>query len=82
MAWRRTNRHVPLIMGVLCCGGAFAILIFYHSVYAILGACVLLLFGWPSLKTAFMASDQEIDELTNTDSPMSKETKEKFEDRI
>ncbi|WP_257285861.1 hypothetical protein [Endozoicomonas sp. SESOKO1] len=77
----KTNRYVPFIMGV---GGILAAIWALTTLSGIWGYVVgvpLLMFGWPSLKTAIFASDREVAELTGKQ-PMSAETKRKFEDRL
>lgn len=75
------NRHVPLIMGVVSIGLATWLVLGFSGWWRYIPATLLLMFGWPSLKTAFFASDKEIEELTGT-GLMSDETRKKFEDRI
>lgn len=75
------NRHVPLIMGVVSIGIAIWLILGFSGWWRYIPATLLLMFGWPSLKTAFSASDKEIEELTGT-APVSEETRKKLEDRI
>lgn len=75
------NRHVPLIMGILLIALAIWLILGFSGWWRFIPATLLLMFGWPSLKTALFASDKEIEELTNTD-PMSEKTHKKFKDRI
>lgn len=75
------NRHVPLIMGVMAIGIAIWLVLSFSGWWRYIPATLLLMFGWPSLKTAFFASDKEIEELTGRGA-MSDETRKNFEDRI
>lgn len=75
------NRHVPLIMGVVSIGIALWLIFGFSGWWRYIPATLLLMFGWPSLKTAFFASDTGIEELTGTGA-MSEEPRKKFEDRI
>ena len=77
----KTNRHVPLIMGVAALGFAIWLIVGFSGWWKYIPGVFLLMFGWASLKTALFASNQEISELTRSE-PMSEETKKKFEDRI
>lgn len=60
------NRHVPLIMGVVSIGIAVWLVLGFSGWWRYIPATLLLMFGWLSLKTAFFASDKEIEELTGT----------------
>lgn len=75
------NRHVQLIMGFVSVGIAIWFVLGFSGWWRYIPATLLLMFGWPSLKTAIFASDKEIEELTGT-GPISEETRKKFEDRI
>ena len=75
------RRAVPLIMGIVSIGLAAWIIFSFDGWWTFVVAVLLLAFGWPSLKTAFSASDKEIDELTGK-RPMSEETKRKLKDRV
>ena len=75
------NRHVPLIMGVASIGIAIWLILGFSGWWKFIPATLLLMFGWPSLKTTFFASDNESADLTGA-GPMSEETRKKFEDRI
>lgn len=77
----KSNRLVPLIMGILSIGIALWLIINFSDWWKFIPAVLLLAFGWPSLKTAIFATDREIKELTGED-PMSEETEKKFKDRI
>lgn len=74
------KRLVPFIVGVLSTGLAVSIIIAFDGWWTFLVAIPLLAFGWPSIKTAFQASNEEIAELTG-ESEISKETAERFRDR-
>lgn len=76
-----TNRHVPLIFGIVAIGGAVALAVSGFGWWKYLIGTLLLASGWASLKTAWSATDQEIEELT-TNTPASEETKKRFMDRI
>ncbi len=77
----KTNRHVPLIMGVAALGFAILLIVGFSGWWKYIPGVFFLMFGWASLKTALFASNQEISELTGSE-PMSEETKKKFEDLI
>ncbi len=77
----RTNRHVPMITGVVALGLAFLMLVGFSGWWKYIPAIFFLMFGWGSIKTALFASSQEISELTGSE-PMSEKTRKKFEDRI
>lgn len=75
------NRHVPIILGVVSIAGALFFILYFSGWWKFIPATLLLMFGWPSLKTGLFASNEEITELTG-DAPMSEETERKFKDRI
>lgn len=75
------NRHVPLITGVVALGLAVWLVLGFSGWWRYIPSTLLLAFGWVSLKTALIASDQELKELTGT-APMSEETSKKFQDRL
>lgn len=77
----RTNRHVPLIMGVASLAFATWLIVGFAGWWKYIPGGFFLLFGWASLKTALFSSNQEISELTGSE-PMSEETKKKFKNRI
>jgi hypothetical protein len=76
-----TNRHVPLIIGGICIAAAFWLVLAFTGWWRYVLGTVLLMIGWPSLKTGLFASSQEIDELTGT-KPLSDDTAQKFKDRV
>jgi hypothetical protein len=75
------NRHVPLIIGVLCVAIAIWLLVGLTGWWRYIPGTLLLAFGWMSFKTAFFASDQELKEMTGT-GPISDETRKNFQDRL
>jgi hypothetical protein len=75
------NRHVPLIIGVLCVAIAIWLLVGLTGWWRYIPGTLLLAFGWMSCKTAFFASDQELKEMTGT-GPISDETRKNFQDRL
>ncbi len=78
----KSNRHVPLIIGLLCiCLALWLVLSFSGWWVTSMLAVLPLWFGWASLKTAFRATDREIDELTGV-RPMSDDTERRFKDRL
>ena len=77
----KSNRHVPIIYGVLSLTGALFFIFYFSGWWKYLPAALLLMFGWGSLKTGMSASDQQIHELTG-DAPMSEDTERKFKDRL
>ena len=76
-----TNRHVPLITGIVAIGLAAWLLLSFSGWWRYILGTLLLAFGWVSLKTALFASMQELEELTAT-GPMSEETRRKLQDRL
>jgi hypothetical protein len=76
-----TNRHVPIIYGVISIAAALFVILYFTGWWKFIAAAFLLMFGWPSLKTGLFASDKEVRELTGS-APMSEDTARKFEDRI
>ena len=76
-----SNRHVPLITGVVAIGMALWLVFEFSGWWKYLIIGFLLWFGWVSLKTAVSATDREIEELTGA-GPMSKKTEERFKDRL
>ena len=76
-----SNRHVPLIMGVLAVVGAVILVIKVGGTIGILGGAILTFVGWGALKQAVYASDREIDEFTGR-GPVSRESKKDFENRM
>ena len=77
-----TNRHVPIITGVVAIAIGLAIGLADFGWWKYVVGAVFLWFGWAALKTGFSASDQEIEELTNSDIPMSEDTTRRFKDRL
>lgn len=73
-----SNRHVPLITGVVALAAGIGLSV-WNLWLAIPGA-LLIWFGWVSLKTGMRASDEEIAELTGR-AALSETTKQKFSDR-
>ena len=80
----KSKRHVPLILGLVSLAISMYLAVSVGGLLAIIIATLLAAFGFPSLKTAFFASDKEIQELTNPDMRVrpSEETEKKFEDRL
>lgn len=76
-----SNRHVPIILGVLSIASALFFIFYFSGWWKFIPAALLFMFGWPSLKTGLFASSQEIAELTG-EAPVSEETERKFKDRI
>lgn len=76
-----SNRHVPLITGIVALGLAAWLVLGFSGWWRYIPGTLLLAFGWVSLKTALFASNQELKEMTGT-GPMSEETRKKFEDRL
>lgn len=77
----RSNRHVPFIMGILTTALAVWLTLHFSGWWRFIPSTFLFAFGWVSLKTAFFASEKEIEELTNLE-PMSEETSKKLKDRL
>lgn len=76
-----SNRHVPLITGVVAIGVALWLIFAFSGWWKYVVGGLLLWFGWASLKTGVSATDREIEELTGP-GPMSKKTEERFKDRL
>jgi hypothetical protein len=76
-----TNRHVPLITGIVAIGLAIWIAFGFSGWWKYVVAGFLLAFGWTALKTGLFASDKEIRGLTEP-GPISEETKRRFQDRL
>lgn len=76
-----SKRLVPFVLGTFSLGIAIWIIIAFEGWWSYLIAVPLLAFGWPSIKTAFQATDDEIAELTG-ESEVSEETAERLEKRI
>ncbi|MCH8919003.1 MAG: hypothetical protein IIC52_13225 [Proteobacteria bacterium] len=77
----RTNRHVPLILGILAVSASGYLIFAHRGWWVWVVGALLLAFGIPSLKTGFFASDKEIRELTGK-GPVGEETKQRFKDRL
>jgi hypothetical protein len=75
------NRYVPIIIGISSIGIAVFFIFGFSGWWRYIPATLLLMFGWPTLKTGFFASNKEINELTGP-APVSEETKDKFKDRM
>ena len=78
---QRSNRHVPIIWGIVCLIGAFFIFVKFSGWWTYIVGGLLLMLGWVSLKTGLFASQKEIKELTEVE-PVSEETKKKFQNRL
>ncbi|MBK8158764.1 MAG: hypothetical protein IPK59_08400 [Rhodospirillaceae bacterium] len=76
-----SKRHVPFIMGIVTMAIALFVFFTVDSWWRWVIAVPLSMFAWASLKTALFASDKEVRELTGT-GPMSKDTAERFKDRM
>lgn len=76
-----TNRHVPLITGIVATGLAAWFVLGFSGWWRYIPDILFLAFGWASLKTGLFASKQELEELTGT-GPISEETRQKFKDRL
>ncbi len=76
-----SNRHVPLITGVAAIAAAVGLTFGFSGWWRYVAGTLLLAFGWVSIKTAFFASRNELEELTGT-GPMSEETRRKLQDRF
>jgi hypothetical protein len=78
---KRSNRHVPIIWGIVCLIAAFLIFVKFSGWWTYIVGGILLMLGWVSLKTGLSASQKEIKEITEP-RPISEETKKKFQDRL
>lgn len=77
----KSNRHVPIIYGIVFLVLAAYLVIWVGGFIAIIGAAACTLFGWASLKTGLFATNHEIEELTGV-RELSDETTKKFQDRV
>jgi len=75
----RSNRYVPIILGFVSIIAAIFIVVSFRGWWTYIVGGILLMFGWPSLKTGLFASNKEIEELTEPD-PISEETTRMFHD--
>ena len=66
----KANRHVPWIMGAGSLGLALWLFTFWNWWHFLL-ACLLLWFGWESIKLAMSGSDEELQHLTGELIPQS-----------
>ena len=78
---KRSNRHVPVIWGLICLVVAIFIYIKFTGWWTYIVGGILLMLAWVSLKTGLFASKKEIKELTEP-GPVSEETKKRFQDRL
>ncbi len=76
-----SNRHVPIIWGIVYLIGVFFIFVIFSGWWTYIVGGILLILAWVSLKTGLFASQKEIKELTEP-GPVSEETKKKFQDRL
>lgn len=76
-----TNRHVPVIYGVVFLGIGAALILGVGSWWAWIIGMPIGIFGWMSLKLGFSASDDEVAAMTSMD-PMSKKVKERIQDHL
>lgn len=76
-----SKRYVPAIWGVVSIGVAVWLAFSFTGWWKIIPGTLLLAFGWMSLKTAFSATDREIEELTGQ-APISEKTKERLKNRL
>lgn len=74
------SRRVPIVIGMLSISAAAFIAAFFTGWWTYIVGTFLLILGWRSLKTGLFATNREIEELA-TPTPLSKETKKKFDDR-
>lgn len=77
----RSNRHVPIIWGLVSLIAAIFIVVKFIGWWTYIVGGILLMMALGSLKTGFFASDKEITELTEP-GPVSEETKKSFQDRL
>jgi hypothetical protein len=78
---QRSNRHVPIIWGIVCLIAAFFIFVKFSDWWTYIVGGILLMLAWVSLKTGLFGSQKEIKELTEP-GPVSEETKKNFQDRL
>ena len=76
-----SNRHVPIIWGIVCLIATFFIFVKFSGWWTYVMGGILFMLAWVSLKTGLFASQKEIKELTGT-GPVSEETKKKFQNRL
>ena len=77
----RSNRHVPIIWGILSLIAAILIVVKFNGWWTYIVGGILLMMAWGSLKTGFFASEKAITELTEP-GPVSEDTKKQFQDRL
>lgn len=77
----RSNRHVPIIYGVVFLSLAAYLALSVEGLLGICGSALCMFFGLPSLRTGLFASHREIEELTGA-RDLSEDTAKKFDDRI
>jgi len=78
---QRSNRHMPIIWGIICLIAAIFIFVKFRGWWTYLVGGLLLMLAWVSLKTGIFASKKEIKELTEP-GPLPEDTKRKFQDRL
>lgn len=76
-----SNRHVPLITGLVAIAAAIWLALAFSGWWKFLAGGFLLWFGWVSLKTGIFATYREIQELTQS-GPVSKKTGERLKNRM
>ena len=76
-----SNRHVPLITGIVAVGLAAWLVLGFSGWWRYIPGTLLLAFGWVSIKTAIFASPKELEELTGKGN-VSEETKRRLQDRL
>jgi len=77
----RSNRYVPIIIGLVCIIAAILIVVNFRGWWTYIVGGLLFMLGLPSLKTGLFASDKEITELTES-GPVSEETTKNLQDRV
>ena len=76
-----SNRHVPIILGVIALVIAFYLVGAFSGWWRYLIGTLFFCFGYVSLKTALFASNQELKELTGKE-PLSANNAAKLKSRI
>jgi len=77
-----SNRHVPIITGVVAMAVGLVIGLADFGWWKYIVGAFLLWYGWAALKTGISATDEDIQELTDLNKPMSDETSKRFKDRL
>ncbi|MCK4911637.1 MAG: hypothetical protein KAR83_08330 [Thermodesulfovibrionales bacterium] len=78
---KHSNRHVPIIWGIAYLVIAAFIFLKFSGWWTYIVGGILLMLAWVSIKTGLFPSENEINELTESE-PVSEETKKRFQERL